>query len=81
MPADDRLEDLLLVWGELKEQGQRASAEELCRDCPELADEYSASSLDPPQVAARGVDVDETQVSYSSEVFSSHCDTRQARSG
>ena len=39
MAADDRLVDLLLQWEELREQGRPVSAEELCRDCPELLDE------------------------------------------
>src|SRR4051812_6052696 len=39
MPADDRLDALLLRWEELYEQGQDVPAEELCRDCPELAAE------------------------------------------
>lgn len=34
---DDLLADLLLRWEELHEEGQEASAEELCRDCPHLA--------------------------------------------
>src|SRR5262249_56418266 len=39
MTVDDRLMDLLLQWEELREQGWLVSAEELCRDCPELLDE------------------------------------------
>src|SRR5262245_20408035 len=39
--VDDRLDALLLRWEELVEQGQPASPEELCRDCPELLDELS----------------------------------------
>src|SRR5215831_8377610 len=39
MVVDDRLMDLLLQWEELREQGRLVSAEELCRDCPELLDE------------------------------------------
>src|SRR5262245_19916658 len=39
MSVDDRLMDLLLQWDELREQGQVVSAEELCRDCPDLLDE------------------------------------------
>jgi serine/threonine-protein kinase len=35
----DRLEDLLLLWEELSEQGRPATPEELCRECPELLDE------------------------------------------
>ncbi len=38
---DDLLADLLLRWEELHEQGQDASALELCRDCPHLADELA----------------------------------------
>lgn len=36
MAADARLDELLLRWEELHEQGQAPGAEELCRDCPEL---------------------------------------------
>ncbi|MHB1426347.1 MAG: WD40 repeat domain-containing serine/threonine protein kinase [Gemmataceae bacterium] len=39
MAVDDRLVELLLRWEELRDQGQVISAEELCRDCPELLDE------------------------------------------
>ncbi|MBY0523630.1 MAG: protein kinase [Gemmataceae bacterium] len=35
---DDRLWDALARWEELYQQGQDTSAEELCRDCPELVD-------------------------------------------
>jgi WD40 repeat protein len=34
--GDDRLQDLLLRWEELGRQGRSVTAEELCRDCPEL---------------------------------------------
>jgi hypothetical protein len=38
--ADDpRLDELLLRWEELHEQGQSLSADELCSTCPELAGE------------------------------------------
>lgn len=36
MSADSRLNNLLIRWQELCDQGQSATAEELCRDCPEL---------------------------------------------
>lgn len=36
---EDRLADLLVRWEERREQGQEVSAQELCRDCPELAQE------------------------------------------
>jgi hypothetical protein len=36
MPDDDKLVDLLVRWEELHERGQDVTAEELCRDCPEL---------------------------------------------
>jgi tetratricopeptide (TPR) repeat protein len=39
MAADRRLTDLLMKWESLHEQGQTASAEELCRAHPELTDE------------------------------------------
>jgi WD40 repeat protein len=35
MPSQARVSALLLRWEELREQGQPASPEELCRDCPE----------------------------------------------
>jgi serine/threonine-protein kinase len=39
MPDDPRLADLLLRWEELRDQGRSVSAEELCRDSPELLPE------------------------------------------
>jgi serine/threonine protein kinase len=39
MTTDTRVPDLLQRWHELRQQGQTLSAEELCRDCPELIDE------------------------------------------
>jgi serine/threonine protein kinase len=39
MNAEERLEELLLRWEELADAGCQISAEELCRLCPELADE------------------------------------------
>ncbi len=38
---DPRLDELLLRWEELREQGQSLSAEELCSTCPELAGELA----------------------------------------
>ncbi|MBL8798148.1 MAG: serine/threonine protein kinase [Planctomycetia bacterium] len=38
-PPDTRVNDLLLRWEELREQGQPQSAVELCRSCPELLPE------------------------------------------
>jgi serine/threonine protein kinase len=38
---DPRLDELLLRWEELREQGQSFSAEELCSTCPELAGELA----------------------------------------
>jgi serine/threonine protein kinase/tetratricopeptide (TPR) repeat protein len=41
-PADDpRLDELLLLWEELRDQGQYRAAEELCSTCPELAGELA----------------------------------------
>ena len=37
--ADTRIESLLARWEQLNAQGTRPAVEELCRDCPELADE------------------------------------------
>ena len=39
MKSDDRLEALLLRWEELAEGGEDVSVEDLCHDCPELAEE------------------------------------------
>jgi serine/threonine protein kinase len=39
MTLDTRIQDLLQRWQELRRQGQVLSAEELCRDCPELIGE------------------------------------------
>src|SRR5262245_57872303 len=39
MSVEEQLEDLLLRWEELRDQGQTVTPEELCRDCPELLDE------------------------------------------
>lgn len=38
----EKLEELLLAWEEVYEQGQNLPAEELCADCPELVDELQA---------------------------------------
>jgi eukaryotic-like serine/threonine-protein kinase len=34
-----RLEELLIVWEEVRERGEPMTVEQLCRDCPELAEE------------------------------------------
>jgi serine/threonine protein kinase len=39
MTNAERIRELLLRWDVLREQGQHVSAEELCRDCPDLVDE------------------------------------------
>jgi tRNA A-37 threonylcarbamoyl transferase component Bud32 len=36
MIEEEKLADLLLTWEEARDQGNTATAEELCRDCPEL---------------------------------------------
>src|SRR5262245_16582699 len=36
---DVRLSDLLYRWAEAARQGRNLSAEDLCRDCPDLTDE------------------------------------------
>jgi hypothetical protein len=36
MPDDSRLLELVVCWEELRQAGQSLSAEQLCRDCPEL---------------------------------------------
>jgi tetratricopeptide (TPR) repeat protein/tRNA A-37 threonylcarbamoyl transferase component Bud32 len=40
-PHDERIDDLLVLWEEMREQGQTVSAESLCRDCPEVASELA----------------------------------------
>ena len=37
MSADPRISDLLLAWEEAQARGQDLTAQELCRQCPELA--------------------------------------------
>jgi serine/threonine protein kinase len=39
MDTDPRVDEMLLRWQELRQQGQVVSAAELCADCPELAGE------------------------------------------
>jgi serine/threonine-protein kinase len=39
MAADDQVRDLLVQWEERHEQGNPVSAEDLCRDCPDLLEE------------------------------------------
>jgi serine/threonine protein kinase len=41
MTNAERIDDLLLRWDDLREQDAEPSAEELCRDCPELAAEVA----------------------------------------
>ncbi|MGP0063687.1 MAG: hypothetical protein ACLQGP_08840 [Isosphaeraceae bacterium] len=36
---DLRLEELLIAWEEARERSEPMTVEQLCRDCPELADE------------------------------------------
>ena len=38
MPDDDKIADMLLSWEEARDRGETITAEELCRDCPELLD-------------------------------------------
>jgi len=38
MQREDRLEQLLLRWQELRQLGQDVSPQALCADCPELAE-------------------------------------------
>ena len=38
--SDERLDALLLEWEQQREQGNPPSAEEICRDCPELLEEF-----------------------------------------
>ena len=41
MTDSEQIEDILLRWDELREQGAVPSTESLCRDCPQLRDEVS----------------------------------------
>jgi serine/threonine-protein kinase len=41
MTDTERIDDILLRWDELREQGAAPDAEELCQDCPELRHEVS----------------------------------------
>ena len=64
----ERLGDLLLRWEELGEQGQAVTAEELCRDCPELLDELrrrvrALQALNPALDAAGGAPTVESHAS------------------
>jgi serine/threonine protein kinase len=52
MAGDPRLDELLLRWEELRDQGRTVPAEELCADCPELLAELkrrirALRSMDP----------------------------------
>jgi serine/threonine protein kinase len=38
---DDRIDDLLAAWEDLREQGRVVTAEEICAGCPELAPELA----------------------------------------
>lgn len=37
MSHEDKLDDLLVQWGEARERGEHLQAKDLCADCPELA--------------------------------------------
>ncbi len=57
MSVNERLDDLLLRWEELQEQGQSITPEELCRDYPELLNELrrriqALQSLNPALATA-----------------------------
>jgi predicted Ser/Thr protein kinase len=39
MPANEKIDELMLLWEDARGQGREVSAAELCADCPELADE------------------------------------------
>ena len=43
MSQESRLLDLIVKWEELRAAGREVSAEELCRDCPELIEELEVS--------------------------------------
>src|SRR5262245_25241937 len=50
--SEDRLNSLLLVWQEQRDRGRDPDAAELCRDCPQLADELRRQIAVLRQVAA-----------------------------
>ncbi|MBX9679650.1 MAG: protein kinase [Gemmataceae bacterium] len=68
MNDDDKIADMLLTWEEARDCGETITAEELCRDCPELLNEVrervrllesagwlrasSSTAPDPPRTLA-----------------------------
>src|SRR5262245_9276403 len=46
METDTRLTELLLRWERLREQGQNIAPAEMCRDCPELLEEFTRRARD-----------------------------------
>lgn len=74
MPADS-IDDLLDAWEEAAERGESISAEELCRECPELKDQVQAkiSALQAMDVRLSGDQVsssssDEETLNVNSEI-------------
>ena len=53
-PGEGRLESLLLLWQERRDGGTPLTAEELCRDCPELAAPLIADLHDAPHLVEAG---------------------------
>ncbi|MBM4068647.1 MAG: hypothetical protein FJ271_06835 [Planctomycetes bacterium] len=70
MADSTRLVDLFIRWQQLREQGQGVTPEELCRDCPELAEELkkhvdamgSLNSFEGGQITRSLVSQQEQQV-------------------
>jgi serine/threonine-protein kinase len=58
MTSAEQISELLLRWDDLREQGQHVSAEELCRDCPDLAEEVrrQIQALEAMYQVPNGVD-------------------------
>jgi len=46
MVDEDKIIDLLVQWDQRRQQGEIVSAQDMCRDCPELADELERRIAD-----------------------------------
>jgi serine/threonine protein kinase len=58
MTSAERIRELLLHWDDLREQGQRVSAEVLCQDCPDLVEDVrrQIQALEAVYQVPNGVD-------------------------
>lgn len=60
MSVEERIEDLILRWQQLQNQGRSVTPEQLCRDCPELLDELRrriqslTAAIDSERTVAEG---------------------------